>query len=423
MRSYAPHVLCFAILAGPVLAQEVSTGEPVELTLEAALARALAQSPVLRAENLQLQTAAARIDTAALRPPLTLSADLENFAGSGALNTVDSAEATLRLGAVLELGGRRLRRSEVAERERDVLAAAAERRRLEILAEVATRFVEATQAQEALTTWQDETRLAQATVAAVARRIEIGAAPRFELGRARIALTQAQIREEHAEHELAASKRQLAALLGEREPHFTRVRADLYALPQTEPFEQLVTVLERNPDLRALAAEERVAEARIRLARAMRRPDVSTHLGVRHLEALGDTALVAGISMPLGTSRRAQLAEREAIALRDRSGELQQASRLQLEALLYELTLELQHARLEFDALRGPVFNESRMVVEQVERGFKEGRFGFHDYALAQRELSDTRLGGIAAAGRFHRLLIEIERLTGSSAAPTRERE
>jgi cobalt-zinc-cadmium efflux system outer membrane protein len=423
MRSYVPHVLCLSILASPGFAQGTETRDSVALTLEAALATALAENPTLRAENLQLDAAEARVDAAGLRPPLEVSADFENFAGSGTLSGVDSLETTLRLWAVFEPGQRRDRRRDVAERERDVVAADADRRRLEILAEVATHFVDATEAQEALVTRQDETRLAEAAVAAVGRRIEIGAAPRFELGRARIALTQAKIRAEHAEHELAADKRRLAALLGAREPRFNAVRGDLYALPQVEPYERLVAALDRNPDLLALQAEQRLAEARIRLARAMRRPEISTSVGVRYFEALGDTAFVAGVSVPLGASPRAQFAEREAIALRGRSDDLQRANRLQLEALLFELSLELQHARLEFDALRGPVLAEARAVVDQVERGFREGRFGFQDYALAQKELSDTRLGAIAAAGRFHRLLVEIELLTGSSAASMGEQE
>ena len=422
MRLFIPRVLAFWALPILAFAQGSAPGAlPSDLTLRDALATAAARSPSLRARSLELQAAEARVERAGLRPPLSLSGDLENFVGTGNVSGVDALETTVRLGAVIELSDRRRRRVDLATTEREASAAASERARLDVLGRVAIRFVEVAEAQELLAERGREVELARVAISAVRRRIEIGAAPRFELDKVEIALSQAQIRAEHAEHSLASARRGLAASMGQPEPTFSRVAADLFVLPPTAPFEVLVTRIEGNADLLALAAEERIAAARIRLAEAAQRPDVQVNAGLRRLEGLDDTAAVVGFSMPLGARPRAQSAMREAAALRESTLEQQSAARLELESTLFALCNELQHARLELEALRGPLEARAASILEQVERGFRQGRFPFQEFALAQAQLSETRRSAIDVAAHFHKLLIDIERLTGRSASMTQE--
>ncbi|MBP0662055.1 hypothetical protein, partial [Mycobacterium tuberculosis] len=46
-------------------------------------------------------------------------------------------------------------------------------------------------------------------------------------------------------------------------------------------------------------------EAQLQLARTQARPDISWQVGVRNSRDSGDTALVGGFSLPLGSVRRA----------------------------------------------------------------------------------------------------------------------
>lgn len=421
MRHFIPRVLVFWAFSAVAFSQADTVASSSGLTLRDALSSAAVDSPRLRARSLELRAADARVERAGLKPPLSLSGELENFVGSGALSGVDALETTVRLGAVLELGGRRQRRLEVAETERDAIVAANERRRLDVLGQVAIRFVEVAEAQELVAGRGREVTLAQSTIAAVRRRIDIGAAPRFELDKAEIVLAQAQIRAEHAERQLASMRRALAASMGKREPTFSRVRADLFVLPATVPFEELMTRMERNADLVALAADERIAAARIRLAEAAQRPDVTVSAGLRRLAGPDGTAAVVGFSIPLDSRPRAQYEIREATALRDSNLEQQRAARLELESVLFALSNELQHTRVELDALRGPLQTRATSVLQQVERGFRQGRFPFQEFALAQAQLSETQRRAIEVAALFHKLLIDIERLTGRSASATQE--
>jgi cobalt-zinc-cadmium efflux system outer membrane protein len=418
MRRYLLGWLACLCLPGIAPAQPASSPPAAELSLRDALAAALADSPALRARSLELKATDARIERAGQKPPLSLQADFEDFAGTGDLSGVRSLQTTLRLGAVVELGSRRDRRQELATRDQDLQSAEAERDRLDVLAKVAAAFIEGASTQALLEVRRAETAVAESTVAAVRRRIEIGAAPRFELDRAEVAVLQAQILEDHASHALASARRRLSSLMGQAEPRFGVLRADLMTLPSTAPLEEIRRRLEQNPQLRSMAAEERVAAARVRLAEASRRPDLELSLGLRRIESLDDTGVVAGFSMPLGSPARAEPSIREAMALRDGQLERQRALRLELDAVLFGLYQELQHARQQFEGLRGPMLERSTRVLQQVEAGFRQGRYSFQDYVIAQQQLGDLRRSAVEAAAKFHTLLIDIERLTGRSAAP-----
>jgi cobalt-zinc-cadmium efflux system outer membrane protein len=90
--------------------------------LRQALALALLQNPELRAFAWDVRAAEARTLQAGLRPNPELGLEVENIAGTGVLQGGQSAETTLRLNQVIELGGKRARRLQVAAVERDLAA-------------------------------------------------------------------------------------------------------------------------------------------------------------------------------------------------------------------------------------------------------------------------------------------------------------
>src|SRR5437660_1513548 len=110
------------------------------LTLPQALALALLQNPELRAFAWEVRVAEARTLQAGLRPNPELGLDIENVAGTGAFQGGRSAETTLRLSQVIELGGKRARRLRVAALERDLAAWDYETKRVEVLTAVAQAF-------------------------------------------------------------------------------------------------------------------------------------------------------------------------------------------------------------------------------------------------------------------------------------------
>ncbi|MGE0031354.1 MAG: TolC family protein [Steroidobacteraceae bacterium] len=400
--------LLFGVLA-PAHAQSAA------LTLEEAMTRAMAENPSLRGSEYLLQASRSREARANLKPPLAIGGDLEDFAGTDTLSGVDSLQTTLRLSGVLELGDKRLARVAVAERETDIVAIEQETRRLDLLAQVATRFAEVAARQEQLEVTRESSRLAAITVERVAERIRIGAAPKYELGRAEVRLARARIDEGNAGNELASARVRLAATWGAMAADFERVSANLFELPQAKPLAQFMADIDSSPAIRLMLSRERLADAQLNLASSARGFDIAWSAGVRRVRAIDDTALVASVTVPLGARRRAEPAMQEARALRALAPLELQAARIEANAALFGLYRELEQARLETQTLRDQVQPQTESVLQSTELAFRSGRTSFLEYANAQQQLLEVRRDAVVAAAGYHALLIEIERLTGAS--------
>ena len=405
-----------ALVAAATFASFVALSEqrqPAPLTLEEALARAVAGNPALRGSEYLLQASQARESLAAQRPPFELGAELEDFAGSGPLDGVEQLQTTLRLSGVLELGDRRAARVGLAESESDAATVEQRAQRLDLLADVAARFVDVALREEQRGVAREATGLAMETAAQVRERIRIGAAPDYELGRAEIQISRSQIELQRIERELASSQVRLAATWGATHPDFEGVSADLFALPAVKSFEELAGTMDDSPAIQRMLTQERVAGAELRLAEASRSPDVSWSGGVRHFESLGEAALVASVSVPIGTRRRAEPAIREAEALRSKFALDLEAARVSAVATLFALHREIEQARDEVHALHSEVLPKTEGVLRATRQAFRQGRSSFLELANAQQQLLDVRVEAAASAARYHQLLIEVERLTG----------
>ena len=91
--------------AGPPALQVTITGEPRGvLSLRQALHETLLNNPELLAFSFELRAIEARRLQAGLLPNPELSAELENFGGTGSTRGVQSSETTIQLSQLIELG-------------------------------------------------------------------------------------------------------------------------------------------------------------------------------------------------------------------------------------------------------------------------------------------------------------------------------
>lgn len=412
---------CLGLWVGVAAGAESRTlTDAPAFSLPAAVGRALQGNPELRSFAFELRAQDARIDTAGLRPAPELGVQLEDFAGSGDFRGLDGAQATLSLSRVIELGGKRERRVDAALARRTQLDVERQARQLDVVAEVARRFIHVAGDQEQRRLTQLATQLARETVTATEQRVAAAKAPTVELRRARVALTRAEVEEEHAEHELLTSRRKLAALWGETEARFGEVQADLYQLPSPDSFETLLGATQNNPDFLRFASEARLRDAETRLAESRARADLMVMAGVRQLQQTGDQAFVVGFSMPLFAGNRAQGAVAEARALREQVDSDRDAHRIRVQAQLFELYQELRHAITEAGALRGSVLPEMEAALKDTRYAFERGRYGYLEWVDAQRELVSVRRALIEAASNAHLYQVEIERLTGTAVPVAR---
>jgi cobalt-zinc-cadmium efflux system outer membrane protein len=401
--------LCLLLLAGgfgtPAVAGEA-------LSLPQAVTRALAHNPAVRAGDRTVVAAERQADLAGLTPAWVAGADVENVGGTGSVAGVQAAETTVRLGRVLERGGKRDARRAVGaidiERSRNAL----DQTRLELATETTRRFVEVLADQARTTVAAQDLALAHELTATVHRWVQAGRSPESDLSLMQIAEERADIEVEHAAHELASARVSLAALWNTVEPDFDTVAGDLFELPVVPPYETLVARLPESPALRALVLDTRAAQARERVAAASAKPDVTVHVGVRRLSTFNDTALIAGISLPLGSAKRSALSVAQSVAETEAADARAQAQQMDVRQRLFSTYQELLHAHTAFEAHRDRMIPKAEAARALTRQGFEAGRFSFVALSQAQRTLLELRNAQIDAAVRYHILLTDIERMT-----------
>ncbi|MFD2406426.1 TolC family protein [Azorhizophilus paspali] len=270
------------------------------LSLDDAFARVATNHPELRLFDSRGALLAAERERAALRPALVAGATLENAFGSGEARGLQGAELTLTLASVLERGGKLDARQTLARSRIDALAVEREARRLDLLAEVARRYLAMVAARRQGEIAEQDIAQRQRTLAGARRRLQAGASPESVVFTAEAALARAELEKARARQRFEAARQYLAALWGERDPRFDIAAADPAALPEIADFAALGALLEDSPELTQFVGERRIREARLQLARSQATADLSWQAGMRRLEASDDFGMVGTLSLPLG---------------------------------------------------------------------------------------------------------------------------
>ncbi len=415
-------LLSAGVSATPVHDAIPAVDEAPRLSLSTAVSRTLTSNPELAQSGFRLRAQDARVDAAGLRIAPELHSQIENAFGTGRARGLDGVEATFALSQVIELGGQRERRLDLARESRAAAGNDVAIGQLDVLAELGRRFIHVASDQKQLELTGIATELAEKTVAEVERRVRAAKSPAVELNRARISLARARVAQEHAEHELLTSRRKLAAMWGATEAGFGMVDADLFSLPMVGDLETLTTRLAATPDFLRYATEARQRDAEIRLAEAKARSQLSVSAGARWLSDTDDTAFVGGISMPLFGRRQAQPQIDEARALRAEVDAERHAARVRAEASLFELVQELRHAITEAEVLRDEVVPQMEAALVATEYAWQRGRYSYLEWTEAQRERIAVQRALIEAAANAHLFQVEIERLTGAAIPATESR-
>lgn len=403
-------------LAWPVHAEERAPQE--NLTLDDAFARVAIYRnkthPDLRLFDVRHDMLRAEQDRAIQRPAFVAGATLENAFGSGEASGLGAAELTLSLASVLERGGKLDARRTLAQSRIDALAIERETTRLDLLAEVARRYLMAIAAERQQAIAEQDIAQRRRTVAAAGQRLQAGASPESVVFTAQAALARAELERERATQRGIAARQHLAALWGERDPRFAVVSGEP-ALPEIESPDALATRLDGMPELSRFADERRIREARLQLARSDATPDIDWQVGVRRLQADGDVALIGGVSMALGARGRAEPGIRAAEA-ELASVEIEREARgMALYATLVDAHGRYRVARVEARRLRDEVLPKLAQAESAAERAYRAGAISYLEWAQLQSERTAARRQQLDAALEAQRALIELQRLTGQT--------
>lgn len=399
--------------ARPAVASETIVA-PSGVGLQDAIKKALTASPRLKSADATVAGAAGNRSQASAWANPEVSVEAENIGGSGPYSGVRSAEMTAGVSQLIEIGGKRSARIDVADREQE--AATIQRRIAEadLVLDVTKAYANAVAAQEEVALYQNQVNLAEDVLSVVGQRVSAAAEPVIQQSKAKVAFASSKIALEKAQRNESAAGRTLALLIGEP----AKVRAnstDFYQV--SEPAQSdAEAALMNGLDFRYNAALLEKANATIDLERAAAVPDPTISAGVRQFREDDEQAFLVGVSLPLpifnlngGNIEKAKQEASKADA--DRLVALQDSM-----ARLEEHRQQLQASYIEISQIKETVLPQAEAAFTQARRGYNAGKFAYLEVLDAQRTLADAKLSYVAALKDYHTNKAEIDRLTVGQA-------
>ncbi|PCJ24392.1 MAG: RND transporter [SAR86 cluster bacterium] len=395
------------LVPGDLLAAEkiLSLSEAVQLTLD--------NNPQFRTYQLRNEALKGQSQIANQKPALQLSTEIENVIGTGDLNWFQGTELTLALSQVIEIGDKRAARVNTVSQRQNVLLAEQRVLELDLLSEVATRYIELASIERRQFLLARSSELARNVLNSVSVRVDAGRAPEAERARAIAAVSMAELAEQSLSFSALGAAIQLSSLWGVLQPTFAGIDANIMQLKELEPIEVLLHKLDKNPVITVFASESRLREAELREARSRRRANVEVGAGIRHLAGLNDTALLFQVTVPLFSKNRNRGNVTSAQANLLRVGSEKETALLKMHTQLLLLDHQRRLALNEFHTLQDTVIPQLNVALDVTRTAFESGRYSYLELTVAQKEMLEAEFSLIEVAARAHLLRVEIERLSG----------
>ena len=382
------------------------------LTLEGVLSHIRSASPEVRLAGLNTLAQSADADQAGRFLNPSLSAQVENFAGSGPLGGTKQAEITLSYEQVLELGDKRIKRERAARAKAALVNAEC----LQILKqselEASLIYFELVTAVQLAEFAQQSAELSATLAQLVSKRVEAGAAAPPERLRAQSAASISQAMALSAEGQVEQYRYELAALWGEQAPTFEVYKANSLEVNVSE--ELLNSRVKWHPQLVSARAGELANSAELDAAESLSIPDISLSLGIRRFEQTGDNAFLVGATVPLPIFDR----NRDAIRAASYRVQAQQVSAAQVEIKLKTkqqiAAAGVRAAQGRLKLLEKEALPAAELAYQASVIGYKAGRFDLTSTLNARQELIDVGVSTIHARGALHKELMQLKSLTGS---------
>lgn len=391
--------LCLSLLIPGAGAQSLS--------LDAAVAAALAHHPLLRVAALERQAAGGATEQAQAWQNPELSTVVEDSRSA-------TRTTTVQLTQPVELGGKRAARIQAAQAAQVQADLDVSAMRAQVTAQAMAAFHALAIAQEKVRLSDELGRLATQARETVTKRVQAGKVSPMEEVKAQVAQAQALSVLMAAQGEQRAAWSQLRQALGDEASRFDRV--ELGSLPQVQRWQPLVPLLEASAVV--LRAQQEVVrrQALAELETARRTPDLALTLGAKRDAQMGRNQAVAGVSLVLPLFDRNQGAILEASRREDKARIELDATRASVRSQAEQALAQLQAAVAQARLLQGSVLPAARQAFATTTRGYELGKFGYLDVLDAQRTLFDAETQALNVAAQAHQADARLVALLGEPA-------
>lgn len=387
----------------PSPAQQVRPIASEPMTLDQAVQKSVAANPTLRAAALDVAIAAGVRRQAGLFPNPEVSYVREGKQRGARTRTV-------QLSQVLELGGKRSARINLAERERSLASSSLDVARIDLRADVTAAYFDALAAQERVQLAQASLDVASKGATAAEKRVAAGRVSPVEQDRAGVALASSRLEAAQAQSELTVAMHTLAAYWGETGPVIQTLAVPALDLAPTPALAELERRLAGSPQLRRARLQVEREEAQVDVDRAQRMPDVTLIVGSTRDDEIGHSQTVLGLAVPLPLFNRNQGSLQASLGRADKARAELEAEQLRLHRDLANAHQRAQLSRERVRTMHEEILPSAQRVFDSTVTGFEAGKFAFLDVLDAQRTLLQIRTQYIQALYDRYSALAELGR-------------
>ncbi len=387
-----------------------------ELTLEQAAAATLLNSPKLKIFDLDKRISEAR-ELQAAAPNPELGIEIENFGGSGDFSGFDSAETTIGLSRVIELGGELQKRKNLAALDTELADFDYQTAKLETLTELAVAYIDTAAAQKKTDMLAELVKLADDVHNSVSKQVDAGKGTSVDIAKAAIEASTAKMEYNQSLRQLEYSKKLLASHWASDEPLFDSVKADFNIGERLPDFAKLKQLMNDNPRLLKLQTEIAKSKTVVEIEKANSKPDITIGAGVKIFHDTNDSAFVFGVSIPLPISNSNRGQRLEAAHNLAKSYELQRQQRIEISNAFNEIEANLTNSMHTAKELSNNILPQTKQILDSSQRAYTQGRTGYFEVLDAQRLYLEKQTQYIDAAAEYHKSVALIEGMTGLNMA------
>lgn len=390
-------------------ATTASEAAPTPLSLDDALGLAAQSNPLLRGARADANASQGTFMQAGARPNPELSLLQEGFGGA-------ERTTTALVNQVLELGGKRRARLDVASYGREVALASLDARGAALRSDVVAAFYGLLATQRQLQVAQESAEIAARSAELAGKRSRAGKVSPVEATKARVAATGAQIELANVRTRVSTAEEALANVTGSPLVRGRAATGDIETVPAVEPLSQLLQRLSDAPLSRVARADMLRSNAAISVERAKRIPDITVSAGMKRVIAGGirDNQAVVGISIPLPLFDTNKGALLEAVHKAEKANADFDSEKARLQLELTRAYANYENSTQAARRLKTDVLPAAREALDAMSRGYELGKFSFLEVLDAQRTLFQGQSQYVQALSDAHLAYADIGRLVGT---------
>ena len=390
-----------------------------KLTLQQATAATLLHNPRLKAYDLDRRISEARQIQAMATPNPELEMEVENFGGTGDFSGLDSAEVSLQLSQIIELGGKLEKRKKIASLDSDIAEQSYNAAKLQILAELTTAYIDAAKMQKMVDISQELLQWVEQSHEMLARKVAAGVGSDIDLKRAAMELSSAKMRHNELLLDFERTKTSLSSFWAAEQVRFEGIEANFQASTKLPDFDKLKQKLNENPQLLLLKTEIEKNKAAIDIERANSMPDITIGGGIKYDNDTDDKAFIVGVSIPLPITNTNRGQRLEATHNLAKTHQLKRQQQIELQNVFNEISSSLINSSTKAMELENNILPQAREILNGLQNAHRRAAITYWELLDARKSYLENQAEYIEAISEYQKSMVLIHTITGQKPNTT----